>query len=102
VKDFSFVLLLGATTYSSAACLFLNIRLIPFSPVVVYIAQISIVPGIVAFARKSTTANRENMKPQTVIGTNGSWNDRRNGSAHILDIVDSGAEGLSTARLFKR
>jgi hypothetical protein len=34
------------------------------------------------------TANGEKMKPQTVVGIDGSWNHRMNGSVHILDMVD--------------
>jgi hypothetical protein len=47
-----------------------------------------IVRGIVAFARKIVAENREKMNSQAVIGIDGSWNDRRSGLAHILDVVD--------------
>jgi hypothetical protein len=57
-KGFALVLLLGATTHLFAACLLLNIRLIPFSPAAVYAVLIVI------------------------------RNHRRNGSAPILDMVD--------------
>jgi hypothetical protein len=30
------------------------------------------------------------MKPQVVVGIDGLWNHRRNGSAHLLDMVDVG------------
>jgi hypothetical protein len=32
--------------------------------------------------------NREKMKQPAAVGIDGSWNHRRNGSAHILDMVD--------------
>jgi hypothetical protein len=83
-------LLLGATTYLSAAYLLLDIGLIPFSPAAVYRAQLLIIPGIITFARKIAAENREKMKPQAVFGIDGSWNHRRNGSAPILDLVDFG------------
>jgi hypothetical protein len=82
---------LGATAYFSAVCLLLNIGPIPFSPAAVYKAQLLIIPGIIAFARKIAAENREKMKPQAVVGINCSWNDRRNGSAHLLDMVDVGS-----------
>jgi hypothetical protein len=87
-KGFTFALLLGATTYSSAACLLLNIGLILFSRTVVYHAQILIVLGIAALARKIAAQNSQKMKRLAVVGINGSWNHRRNRSAHILDMVD--------------
>jgi hypothetical protein len=88
---FVLALLLGATTYLSAVCLLLNIGLIPFSPAAVYKAQLLIIPGIIAFARKIAAENREKMNPQAVAGIDGSWNHRRNGSAHLLDMVDVGS-----------
>jgi hypothetical protein len=53
--------------------------------------KLLIIPGILAFARKIATENREKMKPQAVIGIDGSWEHRRNGSAHLLDMVDVGS-----------
>jgi hypothetical protein len=61
VKGFTLALLLDATTYWSATYVRLNIGLIPFSPVAVYTAQILIVLGIVAFARKIAAKNRGKM-----------------------------------------
>jgi uncharacterized protein YcgI (DUF1989 family) len=75
-------------THSSAAYLLLNIGSIRFSPPVTCPAQIVIVPGTVAFARKIASENREKMKQQAAVDPNDSWNHRRNGSAHILDVVD--------------
>jgi hypothetical protein len=87
-EGFCLALLPGATTYSSAAYLLSNIGLILLSPAVVYTAQILIVPGIVAFARKIASENREKMKQPAVVGIDGRWNHRINGSGHIPDIVD--------------
>jgi hypothetical protein len=87
-EGFCLALLLGATTYLSAAHLLSNIGLIPLSRAAVYTAQILIIPRIVAFARKIASENREKMKQPAVVGINGSWNRQRKGSAHILDIVD--------------
>jgi hypothetical protein len=87
---FASALLLEATTYSSVAYFLLNIGLIPFWPAAAYKAQLLIIPGIIAFARKIATENCEKMKPQAVVGIDGSWNHRRNGSAHLLDMVDVG------------
>jgi hypothetical protein len=84
---FALALRLGATTYSSAVCLLLNIGRIVFSPALVCTSQILTVPGIVAFARKIAAENRENVKLQAVVGIDGSWNHRRNESAHILGLV---------------
>jgi hypothetical protein len=67
-------LLLGAMTYLSAACLLLNIGLIPFSPAAVYKTQLLIIPGIIAFARKIMAENREKMKPHAVVVSDGSCN----------------------------
>jgi hypothetical protein len=50
-----------------------------------------IVPGIVAFARQIAAENRENGKPQAVIGIDGRWKHRRNGSAHTLGMVEVGS-----------
>jgi hypothetical protein len=88
---FALILLLGATTYLSAAYLLLNIELMPFSPAAVYKVQLLIIRGIIAFARKITAENGKKVKPQTVVGIDGSWNHRRNGSAHLLDMVDFGS-----------
>jgi hypothetical protein len=88
---FGLILLLGATAYLSATYLLLDIGLIPFSPAAVCKAQLLIIPGIIAFARKIAAENREKMKPQTVVGIDGSWNHRRNGSVHLLDMVDVGS-----------
>jgi hypothetical protein len=88
---FALALLLGATTYLSAAYLLLDIGLIPFSPAAVYRAQLLIIPGTIAFARKIAAENREKMMPQAVLGIDGSWNRRRHGSAHLLDMVDAGS-----------
>jgi hypothetical protein len=62
VKSFALALIFGARTYSTGACLRLNLGLILFSLVVVYTAQIIIVPGIAAFARKIAAENREKTK----------------------------------------
>jgi hypothetical protein len=72
VIGFALALLLGATTYLSAAHLLLNIGLIPFSPAAVYKAQILIVSGMIAFAEKMTAENREKMKAQAGFGIDGS------------------------------
>jgi hypothetical protein len=69
--------------------------------VVVPAAQIVVVPGIVAFAMKLATENREKMKPQ-VVGINGSWNHQRNGSAHVLDIADSGSGRVVDVEIVQR
>jgi hypothetical protein len=87
VKGLAFALLLGATTYSSAGNLLLNTEVIPFSAVAVYAAQILIVLGIVAFARKIPMENSEKMKPQAVVGIDGSGSHRRNGSACVLSMA---------------
>jgi ABC-type methionine transport system permease subunit len=63
VMSFALALLLGASIHLSAAYLVLNIGLIPFSPAAVYKAQLLIIPGITAFARKITAENREKVKP---------------------------------------
>jgi hypothetical protein len=52
------------------------------------------IPGIIGLARKIAAENREKIKPQAVVGINGSWNHRRNGSAHLIDIVDVGSGRL--------
>jgi hypothetical protein len=88
---FALALLLGATTYLSAVCLLFNIGLIPFSPAAVYKAKLLIIPGIIAFARKIAAENREKMKPQAIVGIDGSCNHRRNGSARLLHMVDVGS-----------
>jgi hypothetical protein len=88
---FALALLLGAKTYSSAAYLLLNIGLIPFSLAAVYKAQLLVIPGIIAFTKKIAAENREKMKPQAAVGIDGSWNHRRNGSAHLLDMVEIGS-----------
>jgi hypothetical protein len=85
-----------------AAHLLLNIGVIPFSRAAVYKAQLLIIPGIIAFARKIAAENREKMKPQAVVGIDGLWNRRRNGSAHLLDMVDVGSGRMSTPRWLKR
>jgi hypothetical protein len=56
----------------------------------VYMAQLLIIPGIIASARKIAADNCEKMKPQAVVGIYGSWNHRRNRSTHLLDMVDVG------------
>jgi hypothetical protein len=89
--DFALALLLGATIYLSAAYLLLNIRFIPFSLATTYKAYVLIIPRIIAFARKTAAENREKMKPQAVVGINDSCNHRRNGSTHLLDMVDVGS-----------
>jgi hypothetical protein len=88
---FALALLLGATIYLFDAYLVLNIGLIPFSPAAVYTAQLLIIPGIIAFTRKTAAENREKMKPQAVVRIDGGWNHRRNGSAHLLDMIDVGS-----------
>jgi hypothetical protein len=50
-----------------------------------------IVPIIIAFARKIAGENHDKMRPQAVVGIDGSWNHRRNGSAHLLDMFDVGS-----------
>jgi hypothetical protein len=47
-----------------------------------------IVPEIHAWARKIDAENCEKMKQSAAARINGSGNHRRNGLAHILDIVD--------------
>jgi hypothetical protein len=69
----------------------LNIERIPFSPTVVYPVQPLIVPGIVAFTRKTAAENREKMKPQAGLRIDGSWTHRRNGSTNFLEMVDVGS-----------
>jgi hypothetical protein len=76
---------------SSAAHFLSNIGLIPRSPTAVYKAQIWIVPGIISFTRRIVAENREKMKSQAMVGIDGSWNHRRKGSAHILEMVDVGS-----------
>jgi hypothetical protein len=63
-------------------------RLVQLFPAALYAAQFLIVPGIVVSSRKFPGENREKMKESTVIGIDGSWNHRRNGSADILNSVD--------------
>jgi hypothetical protein len=46
---------------------------------------------IATLARKIAAENREKMKPQAVVGINGSWSRRKNGSMHIIDMVDDGS-----------
>jgi hypothetical protein len=74
--------------YSSTVCLLLNIGLIPFSPAVVDISEFVIVLGIIAFARKMAAENHEKTKRLAVVGISGDWNPQRNGSAHILYMVN--------------
>jgi hypothetical protein len=66
----------------------LNLGLIPFFPVTVYLAHILIVPGIAALSRKVTARNREEMKQTAVVGIGSSWNHQRNGTVHIFDLAD--------------
>jgi hypothetical protein len=66
----------------------LGIGVIPFSPAAVYAAQVVLVPGIVAFATRVCARNRAAMKRNAVVGIDGSWNHRRNGSAHVIDMID--------------
>jgi hypothetical protein len=65
--------------------------LVWFSTAAIYTAQILIVPGIVAFARKIAAEYSQNTKPQSVVGINGSWDHQGNRSAHILDMVEVGS-----------
>jgi hypothetical protein len=66
----------------------LGIGVITFSPAAVYAAQVVLVPGIVAFAARVCPTNREAMKRHAVVGIDGSWNHRRNGPVHIIDMID--------------
>jgi hypothetical protein len=88
VKGFALVLLLGATAYSFAACLVLNLGLFPFSQAAVCAAQILIVPGIIASAREIAAETREKMNRRPSVGIDGSWDNRKNGSVHVLDMTD--------------
>jgi hypothetical protein len=46
------------------------------------------VPAIVASSRKFARDNCEKIKESAVIGIDGSWNHRRNGSADIRNRID--------------
>jgi hypothetical protein len=74
VKGFVLTLLLSVTARSSAACLLVNPRLIPFSPAAVYAAQILVITGIIAFPRKISAENREKIKQSGIIEMGRSWN----------------------------
>jgi hypothetical protein len=60
----------------------------PLLPPAVCTAEILIIPGIVAFARKIAAINRVKMKQSAVLGIGGRWNHQRKRSAHILDTID--------------
>jgi hypothetical protein len=82
-------MLVAGMTYTAIATFLLGIGVIPFSATAVYAAQVILGPGIVAFARKVCPRNRAAMKENATVGIDGSWNHRRNGSAHIIDMIDT-------------
>jgi hypothetical protein len=63
IKGSALALLLGATTYSSGACVLSNTGIITPSPAGVSTPQISVVPGIVALAMQIAAETPEKMKP---------------------------------------
>jgi hypothetical protein len=74
--------------YTAIATFLLRIGVIPFSAIAVYSAQPLLITGIIAFAKKVCARNREPMKTNATLGIDGGWNHRRNGSAHIIDMID--------------
>jgi hypothetical protein len=102
VKAFVWALLLAAAAYSYPASFLLNIGLIPFPLTAVCSFQILIVLGFVAFASKIAAENRGKRKPQDVAGINGSWNDQKNKSAHVLDMVDVGSRRVVDLEIVRK
>jgi hypothetical protein len=82
-------MLVAGTTYTAIATFLLGIGVIPFSGSAIDAAQFILVPGIVASATKVCARNRGAMKENATLGIEGSWNHRRNGSAHIIDMIDT-------------
>jgi hypothetical protein len=82
-------MVVAGTTYMVIAMFLLGIGLILFSASAVSAAQLILIQGIVAFARKACARNRGAMKESTAVGIDGSWNHRHKGSAHIIDMMDT-------------
>jgi hypothetical protein len=84
----AYSMLVAGMTYNACATFLLGLGLLPFSASTVYAAQLVLVPGIITFARIVCTRNRAAMRHHAVVAVEGSWNHRRNGSAHIIDMID--------------
>jgi hypothetical protein len=76
--------------------------LILFSPAVVQALQILIVPGMIAFARKIAAENREEMRQPAVVGIDGSWNHRGNGSGLFVDIADVESRSVADLEIVRK
>jgi hypothetical protein len=89
VLGWAFSILVAGITYTAIAKFLLGIGVIPFSASAVYAAQVILVPGIVAFVKKICARNSAAMKENVTVGIDGSWNHCRNGSAQIIDMIDT-------------
>lgn len=87
-KALAYGLLVSGLTYTGIASFLLLVGVRPLSASLVYSAQLMLIPGIIAFARIVVSRNREAMKPRAAVGIDGSWDHRRNGSAHVISMMD--------------
>jgi hypothetical protein len=81
-------MLTAGASYGFLARFLLGIGVVSFSATAVYNAQRELMSGIISFAREVCRTNRDAMQPSAVVGIDGTWNHRRNGSVHILDMID--------------
>jgi hypothetical protein len=85
---FALAILIAGIGYSQGAALFLTAGLHPIPEAKFYATQRLLASKIIAFAENITRTNRQMMNNNSIICIDGSWNHRRNGDFHIIDVID--------------
>jgi hypothetical protein len=87
-QEFVFAVLLAGLTYIPASSLLLNLGILPIARTVFYEAQQKLLPKIIEFAIQSCSEARKRIKNGTALALDGSWNHRRHGTEHIVELID--------------
>jgi hypothetical protein len=102
VLGWGFSILVTGTTYAAIANFLMGIDVIPFSASAVDAAQVVLVPGIVAFAKRICARDRAAMKENAIVGIDSSWNHRRNDSADMIDMIDTDSGSVVYCEIVER
>lgn len=86
--QFAFSIIINGLTFSSIRAFMLYNNIIPPSKSSYYRAIDLVIYEIVKLAQENMIFYRNNMKPDTVISFDGSWDHKRNGRYCIVDVID--------------
>lgn len=86
--QFAFSVIVNGLGYTTAAKVFMENNIVPPSQTCFYNYIREVINQIISLAQESAAFYRSQMKPETVVSMDGSWDHRRNGRYCIVDAVD--------------